>query len=175
MKKPTDRKSEIMELQNMLRILSESGSSIPLVNPDGIFGPETEAAVVAFQTLNGLRPDGIVDYATWDAVYRSYLNASRLLSLRAIQPFPSGSYRIEEGERSDLVLIIQLMLMTLALSYNIFDGIEPHGVYDGKTQEAVRQFQILHGLPADGIIDHKTWDALAENYNRVLENELYSG
>ena len=44
-----DRRSEILELQNMLRIISQADGSIPLINPDGIFGQATENAVLAFQ------------------------------------------------------------------------------------------------------------------------------
>ena len=35
------------------------------VSPDGIFGPDTKAAVIAFQKAHGLSPDGIVGYDTW--------------------------------------------------------------------------------------------------------------
>src|SRR5262249_4141030 len=37
---------------------------------DGSFGPSTQAAVVAFQTAQGLTPDGIVGPATWAALVR---------------------------------------------------------------------------------------------------------
>ena len=47
MNQETNRKNEVLELQNMLRLISQADGSLPLVNPDGIFGPETEAAVIA--------------------------------------------------------------------------------------------------------------------------------
>ena len=35
------------------------------INPDGVFGPATETAVINFQRKNGLAPDGIVGPDTW--------------------------------------------------------------------------------------------------------------
>jgi peptidoglycan hydrolase-like protein with peptidoglycan-binding domain len=42
---------------------------------DGIFGPETNEAVRAFQTLLGLSVDGIVGPQTWDHLVNGYLAA----------------------------------------------------------------------------------------------------
>ncbi len=39
------------------------------VTPDGIFGPETEAAVKAYQSRHGLVPDGIVGPKTWNVMF----------------------------------------------------------------------------------------------------------
>jgi cell wall-associated NlpC family hydrolase len=38
------------------------------VSPDGVFGPRTRAAVLAFQRSKGLVPDGIVGAKTWGAL-----------------------------------------------------------------------------------------------------------
>ena len=35
------------------------------INPDGVFGPATETAIINFQRKNGLDPDGIVGPDTW--------------------------------------------------------------------------------------------------------------
>lgn len=37
---------------------------------DGDFGPKTEAAVIAFQKVNDLTPDGVVGPYTWDALLK---------------------------------------------------------------------------------------------------------
>lgn len=38
------------------------------IKPDGIFGPNTDAATRAFQTKHGLTPDGIIGDGTWTAL-----------------------------------------------------------------------------------------------------------
>ena len=174
MNQETNRKSEVLELQNMLRLISQADGSLPLVNPDGVFGPETEAAVIVFQNEIGLPANGIVDFVTWNAIFHAYMNAARMISLRPIQPFPSGSYEIHSGERSDTVFFIQLMLSALAIAMDIFDDIVPTGIYDEKTEIAITEFQKKHDLTANGIVDRNTWDALARNYNHIFGNALYS-
>ncbi len=167
-------KAEVMELQNMLRLISQTGVAIPFINPDGIFGPKTEEAVIAFQKEAGLLPNGIVDFATWTAIFDAYMNASRLISLHPIQPFPSADYTVKRGEKSDIVLIIQLMLSALAISLEIFDEIEHTGIYDEKTEAAVIEFQKQNKLTPNGVIDHKTWNLLAGAYGNIADNPLYT-
>lgn len=40
------------------------------ITADGIFGPQTENAVKAFQTKKGIKPTGIVDNETWERMFK---------------------------------------------------------------------------------------------------------
>ena len=59
-------------LQEYLSFISTLVPSIPAVTPDGVFGPDTRAAVVAFQHQYGLNPDGVVQQATWNRIVQVY-------------------------------------------------------------------------------------------------------
>ncbi|MBR2969840.1 MAG: peptidoglycan-binding protein [Clostridia bacterium] len=61
-----DRSSGVLFLQRLLL-----SYLYPITNLDGIFGPETERAVRAFQTENGLSNDGIVGRNTWTSLFNS--------------------------------------------------------------------------------------------------------
>lgn len=52
-------------VETMQGLLAQHGQAI---NADGIFGPQTRQAVIAFQQANGLRPDGVVGSQTWAAL-----------------------------------------------------------------------------------------------------------
>lgn len=53
-------------LQGYLDYLSNTYPEIPSVTVDGVFGPATTNAVIAFQELFGLEPSGTVGPLTWD-------------------------------------------------------------------------------------------------------------
>lgn len=55
---------DIRQVQEQLNILGAD----PRLAEDGIFGPLTEAAVMAFQQQRGLNVDGVVGPLTWDAL-----------------------------------------------------------------------------------------------------------
>ena len=59
----------VRQLQYMLRVVSDYIDTVPSVAIDGIFGPATQAAVIAYQRHAGLTPDGIVGTNTWHSLY----------------------------------------------------------------------------------------------------------
>lgn len=63
------RGQKVSQLQYMLNVMAEYVPSIPSVAVDGIFGPQTQEAVIAFQRFAGLPEDGLVGPQTWNALY----------------------------------------------------------------------------------------------------------
>lgn len=62
--------SNVRLMQGFLAELRSSYPSLPVVTVDGIFGPNTQAAVIGFQRLFGLTPDGIIGSTTWYEIIR---------------------------------------------------------------------------------------------------------
>lgn len=171
-----NEREAILQLQRFLRQLSYFDESIGAVPVDGVFDRDTEAALRAFQQSEGLSPSGRADLETWERLFATYTASLRERSepLR-IAHFPQipENYRVETGETQFLVAIIQNALHELSSVYDEPFDVPQSGVFDADTASAVRAFQRIHGLPATGAVDRTTWNALAEAYNRNL-NDPYS-
>ena len=65
--------SEVVRLlQEYLDYVSRFINQIPSVSPTGYFGQRTEEAVIAFQRLYGIEPNGTVGAQTWNAITSLY-------------------------------------------------------------------------------------------------------
>ncbi|WP_228061560.1 peptidoglycan-binding domain-containing protein [[Phormidium] sp. LEGE 05292] len=61
------RSPEVFWVQKRLQAIGFFQGSV-----DGIFGKDTQAAVIAAQEKYGLKPDGIVGAATWQLILRNF-------------------------------------------------------------------------------------------------------
>jgi len=68
------RGANVTKIQNWLNDLSAVYPDVPAVNADGVFGPLTENAVLAFQSRFNLAEDGIVGRITWNRMYTEWQN-----------------------------------------------------------------------------------------------------
>ena len=59
-------------LQYLLGVLSAFYPDVPVPEEDGLYGEETTQSVLAFQRAVGLPETGVVDAATWEAIYEAY-------------------------------------------------------------------------------------------------------
>ncbi len=66
--------NDVLTLQYLLSVIAQFYPAVPEVRQDGVFGSSTRQAVIAFQRMKELAPDGIVGAATWQALYDTYLS-----------------------------------------------------------------------------------------------------
>lgn len=87
---PGDSGDKVRHLQYMLNILSEFIPNIPPLTIDGIYGPDTTAAVIAAQRYFGLPQTGATNAATWDEIYDQFSGIENT-ALRSGENFPDGA------------------------------------------------------------------------------------
>ena len=63
---------------------------------------------------------------------------------------------------------LQTMLRVIAENDPSHSPIIPDGIYGPETLSAVTVFQRLHGLPATGIADQKTWETIVAVYEDAI-------
>jgi peptidoglycan hydrolase-like protein with peptidoglycan-binding domain len=127
----------VRTLQDLLRARNHA------VAVDGVFGPQTAAAVRAFQGERHLAVDGDVGPNTWLALIVT----------------------VQRGSEGDAVRGVQEEFQFRNLSGDPSKGLAVDGIFGPKTEEAVRGFQqALHAdIPSvvvDGIVGPVTWQAL---------------
>lgn len=165
-----NREQRVRILQRMLRSAArgERGEA-ELPQENGQFDDATKQAVRQFQRMRGWPETGVVDRRMWEELSRLYREwQMETAEPERIRPFVGRGRRIRSRERSDLVMILQIMLNELRLRYDGFGHIPLSGIYDDLTEDAVRQFQRINLLRADGETDVHTWNRMAQQYNDVL-------
>ncbi len=155
----------IRSLQTMLRVIAQTEDPQPSLIPDGIYGPQTVAAVTAFQRSRGLPATGVTDQATWDAVVAAYEPA--LILVDEAEPIAvvfEPNEVIAAGQRHPNLYLAQGMLAVLSQVYGSISRPGLTGVLDIPTGESLSSFQRLNSLPETGELDRITWKSLARHY-----------
>ncbi|HJQ46098.1 MAG TPA: N-acetylmuramoyl-L-alanine amidase [Amycolatopsis sp.] len=141
-----DAGEDVAEIRSML-------SSVGLIGAVGeadghtIFDQEVERAVRGFQQRRGLITDGVVGPAT----YQVLRGATYHLGSRPL------AYLISSPVHGDDVFALQDRLTELG-----YDAGRPDGLFGGRTEKALRNFQRDYGLVIDGICGPATIRALRQ-------------
>lgn len=159
------KKEHIQEILQLLYDISLRDSRIPTVLPSDRFTPEAGIAVRAFQEAYGLPITGEIDGDTWNTIVDTYHAVSDQPSPLMI--FPNSGFILQQGDRGELVYLVQMLLEALAKRYENLPQVQPNSEFDAQTADAVRAFQAVSGLPQTGILDRDTWNHLAALVNQM--------
>ena len=128
---------------------------------DGVFGLETQSALIEFQKNNNLTADGNAGASTLRKLAGSCKAATRVTP----SPVPSGMVTLREGDSGESVYLLQARLFELGYFTGRIDG-----RYTEETTAAVLAFQKANNLAADGIAGKGTQRAL-ESGNSVTAEQ----
>ena len=157
-------------IQVALNRIAQNYPAIPKIPAvDGIFGSRTEVAVIAFQRIFGLTPDGIVGPGTWYEIVRLYTAVTDLSELRSQgQQFYAISWAppngLSPGDTGDKVRFLQYMLSVLSSHIPQIPPITVDGVYGQNTRAAVLAAQRYFALPETGTVGQQTWDLIYDQF-----------
>lgn len=140
-----DSGNEVISLQQRLIQLGYL-----TVTADGSFGNMTADAVTAFQQRNDLEADGVAGPTT---LYKLY--SASAVSAPAATPSPTPSI-LRQGDENEGVMALQQYLIKLG-----YLGDSADGLFGAKTHLAIKAFQSMNGLFADGIAGPNTLSLLA--------------
>ncbi len=165
---------DVRTVQIRLNRISNNYPAIQkIVEPDGFFSDDTERAVIDFQNIFGLEPDGVVGKSTWYAIRRIYNAVKRLNELdseginlsEVTEEFPED---ISLGDEGNAVANLQLFINYLATYYNTIPSVTVDGVFGNETRDAVFSAQRTFDLPITGIVDAATWEAIYRAYLGII-------
>jgi peptidoglycan hydrolase-like protein with peptidoglycan-binding domain len=114
------------------------------VTPDGAFGPRTRSALVTFQKLQHVSPNGIADRLVWDRLEK--------------RDYPLVGYRgltLKQGSKGVAVVALQRALR-----------VAPDGAFGPHTAAAVKAVQSRAKLTPTGVVSGVTWVAIERQIRR---------
>jgi len=113
------------------------------VTADGCFGESTRKYVIAYQRMHDISADGVVGDTTW----KSMNNTLSTVTCQVRLPLKSGDKCFE-------VKMIQIALKNHGLACG------SDGKYDSTVVKAVKKYQKMHSLTADGKVGKVTWKSM---------------
>jgi len=173
--------TDVRRIQTYLNRIRQNFPLIPLISPvDGSFGTRTQDAVRVFQRTFNLTSDGVVGVGTWNKISQIYTAVTGLAELNGegerigVGNTPPTTV-LRQGSRGSDVLQLQFLLNYIAQFYPTLSSVAQDSVFGANTASAVRSFQRLFGLTADGVVGPATWNKLYQVYLTLQSGDSPSG
>ncbi len=168
--------NSVKSIQIFLNRISRNYPAIPKIpQADGIFDTSTEAAVKVFQAVFDLEVSGVVDQATWYRILYIYTSVKRLseLSSEGISPeevAPQFTENLSRGSEGMEVRNLQYYLAVIGAYYEAVKPVEITGYFGEETEESLKSFQRVFGLPQTGALNRETNNDLYRAYMGIVES-----
>ena len=127
-----------------------------------------------WMTQWGSKELGDQGYSPIEILRYFYGNDMYINTAEEISGIPASwpGYTLEEGSSGAKVRQMQEQLNVIAGDYPALPKITADGIYGPATENAVREFQSVFGLPVTGKVDYPTWYKISEIYvgvSRIAE------
>ena len=174
----------IRQLKIQLNRISNNYPAIPKIEEENIFfTTDLEDSVRKFQETFDLPITGEVDKSTWYEVKYVYNAVKQIADLASEGinfneiTFPYGE-TLQEKDTGPYIRALNYLLNFLSYFNTNIPSLNLQGeTFTENTKEMVIAFQTIKDLPATGIVDKTTWNALVETYNdtrnMIPEEYLY--
>ncbi|MBQ9848926.1 MAG: peptidoglycan-binding protein [Clostridia bacterium] len=173
--KLNSRGSEVQEIQFYLQRISRFNPAVESPVLDGIFGTDTQRAVISFQNAYGAEPTGVIDEAVWALlveVYNGTLdNVEEPEPSANVVPYPG--YVVSAGSRGEYPAYIQRTLNVINDVFLIIPELEEDGIFGTQTQQAVNAFASLFGLLQNAGINETLWNKINQIYLAVTAQCIF--
>ncbi len=163
----------VRTIQYYLNIIAYFNTALNPLPLNGVYGPETTAAVRAFQQYYGLPVTGVVNVATWNLMNRIYSETVEFLpegySGELAKLYPG--YFLSEGMSGQNVRDLQTYLALIGRNYESVPEIPVTGYFGTQTRDAVIAFQNAFGIAPSGAVGPVTWSTIAQQYDFLISGD----
>jgi peptidoglycan hydrolase-like protein with peptidoglycan-binding domain len=164
-------------MQIQLNSISNNYPAIPKITPvSTIFDLNTANAVRKFQEVFNLPQTGRIDSATWYKIIYIYTSVKKLAELDS-QGLSLDEITVErppelkKGDEGVWVKRLDYYLKVVSAYYREMETLSANDEFFGEeTENVLKSFQSIYGLPATGVADETTWNELYRAYKGIADN-----
>ncbi len=170
------RGSEVQEIQFYLQRIAEFNPLVQRPDLDGIYGRQTQNAVISFQRAYGLEESGIIAEGDWNRLVEVYNGTLSNVDepQNGVLPLPYPGYVIAPNSSGEYVRYIQQVLNIINNVFLTIPELEEDGIFGTATQQSINAFAELFGYPQNGTVDETLWEAINRIYETVQRGCIFA-